>query len=111
MAWGEGGGANNSDVPVQVSGLSGVTAIAAAGGHSLALLSSGKVMAWGENEYGVLGDGNTEDSQTPVLVKGLSEVVAISEGASHNLALLADGTVMAWGQKRLGAARRWLRQR
>jgi hypothetical protein len=97
MTWGAGGGANNSDVPVQVSGLSSVTAIAAAGGHSLALLSNGKVMAWGENEYGELGDGTTEDSQTPVPVKGLSEVVAIADGADHNLALLADGTVMAWG--------------
>jgi alpha-tubulin suppressor-like RCC1 family protein len=102
MAWGAGGGANNSDVPAPVSGLSGVTAIAADGGHSLALLSNGKVMAWGENEYGELGDGNTEDSQTPVPVKGLSEVVAIADGADHNLALLADGTVMAWGENDWG---------
>jgi alpha-tubulin suppressor-like RCC1 family protein len=92
----------DSDVPVPVSGLSEVTAIAADGGHSLALLSNGTVMAWGENEYGELGDGTVTNSEVPVRVRGLSEVVAIADGASHNLALLSNGTVMAWGQNDWG---------
>jgi hypothetical protein len=115
MAWGannEGqlgdGSTAGTNVPIQVSGLSGVTAISAGGcgafpeGHSLALLSNGRVMAWGDNQYGQLGDGNTVNSDVPVDVSGLSEVVAISAGEFFSLALLKDGTVVAWGRNDIG---------
>jgi alpha-tubulin suppressor-like RCC1 family protein len=76
-----------SDVPVAVSGVSGVTAITAGARHSLALLSNGTVMAWGENEYGELGDGSIARSdEVPVAVSGLSGVAGISAGGLHDLA-------------------------
>jgi LPXTG-motif cell wall-anchored protein len=80
--------------PVQVRGLSGVTAIAAGGSHDLALKGGGTVWAWGS---GWLGDGTTADSVTPVQVRGLSSVTAIAAGGPHSLALKQDGTVWAWG--------------
>ena len=86
-----------STTPVPVSGLSGVTAIAAGWIHNLALLSSGTVMAWGNNESGHLGNGTTSNSDVPVAVSGLSGVTAIAAGEFHSLALLSNGTVMAWG--------------
>jgi len=46
-----------SKTPVAVSGLSGVTTVAARGAHSLALLENGAVMSWGDNKNGQLGDG------------------------------------------------------
>ncbi len=107
MAWGDNesgqlgdGTTDNSDVPVPVSGLGGVvTAIAAAtgGSHSLALLSSGAVMAWGANGEGQLGDGSTKGSDVPVYVSGLGGVSAVAAGEASSLALLSDGTVMSWG--------------
>jgi alpha-tubulin suppressor-like RCC1 family protein len=86
-----------SRVPVAVSELSGVTAVAAGGEHSLALLSNGTVMAWGSNREGQLGTGNTTSSRVPVAVPGLSGVTAVAAGKEHSLALLSNGTVMAWG--------------
>jgi alpha-tubulin suppressor-like RCC1 family protein len=86
-----------STTPATVSGLSEVVAIAAGGYHSLALLSNGKVMAWGRNTVGQLGNGTTEDSDVPIEVKGLSGVVAISAGYAESMALLSNGKVMAWG--------------
>lgn len=84
------------------SSLSNVTAIAAGWNHSLALLSNGTVMAWGDNNAGQLGIGipaPTYMATTPVQIpaSSLSNVVAIAAGLSHSLALLANGTVMAWG--------------
>ncbi len=92
-----------SDSPVAVLGLSSVEAVAAGGEHSLALLSGGTVMAWGEDEYGQLGDGSIARSeQAPVPVSGLSGVNAISAAGENSLALLSGGTVVAWGEDRHG---------
>jgi len=52
--------------PVQVSGLAGVTAIAAGYGHNLALMPDGTVRTWGANLYGALGDGSSNVRSTPV---------------------------------------------
>ena len=57
-------------------GLSGVTAIAGGGYHTVALKSDGTVVAWGYNYYG----------QTSVPA-GLSGVTAIAAGYSHTVAL------------------------
>ncbi len=82
---------------MQVTGLSGVTAIASGDFYTMALKSDGLVWAWGWNGYGQLGDGTTTDSLTPVQVIGLSQLVAISTGGLHSVALRSDGTVWVWG--------------
>jgi alpha-tubulin suppressor-like RCC1 family protein len=91
-----------STTPVEVNELSGVTAVAAGFGHSLALLEGGTVRAWGANGSGQLGDGTNTGSDVPVPVKGLSGVTAVAAGFGHSLALLSNGTVMAWGDNGSG---------
>jgi uncharacterized repeat protein (TIGR02543 family) len=88
--------------PVQVTGLSDVTAIATGGYYSLALKSDGTIWAWGVNESGELGDGTTTDRYMPVQVAGLTDVIAIAAGGSHSLAVKQDGTVWAWGKNTYG---------
>jgi parallel beta-helix repeat protein len=95
---------NNSNVPVQVkdpddlSGfLTGVTAIAGGGSHTIALKNDGTVWAWGNNDYGILGDGTNTDSNVPVQVSNLTDVIEIAAGGLHTIALKKDGTVWAWG--------------
>jgi alpha-tubulin suppressor-like RCC1 family protein len=96
MAWGEnelgelgdGSIVRSEETPVAVSGLSGVSAIAAGGQHSMALLGSGAVMTWGEDKFGELGDGLAgEPSDVPVAVGALREAKGIAAGGSHDLAL------------------------
>jgi len=87
-----------SNVPVPVSGVSGASAIAAGATHALALLGDGTVMAWGEDNYGELGNGVFQaKQQTPVSVGGLSGVTAVSAGGQDSAALLSSGSVMTWG--------------
>jgi alpha-tubulin suppressor-like RCC1 family protein len=82
--------------------LSGVTAIAISEDTGLAL-SGGKVLAWGDDADGALGDGTTKGADAPVEVQGLSkEVTAIAGGSRFSLALLKGGTVAAWGDNELG---------
>lgn len=66
--------------------LTGATAIAAGGYHSLALLSSGRVAAWGYSNNG----------QTNVPV-ALTNATAIAAGLYHSIALQSNGTVLGWG--------------
>src|SRR6266508_3833645 len=62
------GTTTNRSTPVQASGLTGVTAIAAGWNHTLALKGDGTVWAWGYNGDGQLGDGTTTNRSTPVQV-------------------------------------------
>ncbi len=80
--------------------LSGVTAIAAGGYHSLAVLSDGTVVAWGYNSSGQLGDaasGSGADSAYPVPVSSLTNAVSVAAGQYFSLALTASGSVYGWG--------------
>ena len=78
--------------------LQGVTALASGSFSSLALLSDGRVITWGPNFSGQLGNGTTADSLVPVLVPGLSGAVDIAAGFDHAHVVLVDGTMYAWGQ-------------
>jgi alpha-tubulin suppressor-like RCC1 family protein len=109
LAWGDnssgqlGNGTTlGSSTPVAVSLPSGTTVTAIAGGniHSLALTSTGQVLAWGDNIQGELGNGTTNRSTTPVLVSlplGTT-ATAIACGGQHSLALTSTGQVLAWGR-------------
>jgi alpha-tubulin suppressor-like RCC1 family protein len=96
------GTTESSDMPLEVTGLSDVVAVAGGRRHGLALLKNGTVKAWGENFYGQLGNGTKANSYVPVPVSGLSEVADVAAGESHSLALLKNGTVMAWGENGSG---------
>jgi alpha-tubulin suppressor-like RCC1 family protein len=113
-----------STKPVKVEGLSEVTAISAGGLHALALLSSGRVKAWGDDQYGELGNGTeggpegcTDDifegiiegagcSRTAIEVSEFDQaaVAGIAGGAFHSLAWGPPGPVVTSVAPTLGSA-------
>jgi alpha-tubulin suppressor-like RCC1 family protein len=111
LAWGRNpsgqlgdGTTTQRNTPVQVTGLgsgSGVIAVSAGNGHTLALKANGTVLGWGRNTVAQVGDGTTTQRPTPVQVVGLgpvSGVGAIAAGEAHNLALKTNTTsVVSWG--------------
>ncbi|MBI2345743.1 MAG: hypothetical protein HYV03_02415, partial [Deltaproteobacteria bacterium] len=89
--------------PANVGFLTGVTAIAGAGTHALALKDDGTVWTWGTNLKGQLGDGTATSRWTPVQVVGvggigfLNDVVTLAGGGMHSWVMKSDGAVFAWG--------------
>ncbi|ORJ53140.1 beta-propeller fold lactonase family protein, partial [Geothermobacter hydrogeniphilus] len=87
--------------------LTGIRAVAAGLDHSLALTEDGRVLAWGGNAHGQLGDGSRVNHPKPTPVTDaagtpLTEVVAIAAGYGHSLALRRDGSLFAWGGNWMG---------
>nr|WP_282452770.1 hypothetical protein [Lysobacter sp. CAU 1642] len=63
------GSSGNSTIPVDVSGLtSGVSSIGVGHNHGCAKLPDGTLQCWGENNFGMLGDGTTTNASSPVQV-------------------------------------------
>jgi len=92
----------DSSIPVEVSGLSNATAVVAGGNDSCALLSTGHIDCWGENDYGQLGDSTTVNSSTPVAVSGITNGVAITTGGYASCVALSNGHVDCWGENAAG---------
>lgn len=86
----------------QTHNIFNAKAVAAGARHSLALKNDGTVWAWGDNDFGQLGNNSIVDELEPIQVLGLTDIIAISAGFMHNLALKNDGTVWAWGTNGYG---------
>lgn len=104
---GNGSQVQKSDTPVQVTGLSEVIAISAAGNFNIALEADGTVWTWGINDFGQLGNGDSTNSNVPVQVKSsdssnFAHVKLIKAGRYHGLAVKDDDTVWAWGLNNFG---------
>ena len=102
---GQSGSGERSSVPVEVLGINDATAIAAGYDHSCALLQTGTITCWGNNEDGQLGNGQSgEDtiSSVPVEVLGINDATAIAAGGRHSCALRRTGTITCWGNNFTG---------
>ena len=70
--------------------------------HTCALLSIGRVMCWGYNHEGQLGDGTTVDQSTPIAVSGITTATGMDAGASQTCAIVAGSGVKCWGLNNYG---------
>ena len=66
-----------------------------------------RLVSWGSNSNGQLGNNSTTNSSVPVSVIGPGvlagkTIIAFAEGWNHNLILHSDGTMAAWGSNSNG---------
>jgi RCC1 and BTB domain-containing protein len=68
------------------------------------LTNCGEVYAWGENDFGQIGNGFNDNQLKPIKVKGFNNerVVMISCGCEHSMALTECGHVYSWGYNDFG---------
>lgn len=114
FAWGRGlhgelgdGAAVNRNLPVAVDTAAlapGERFVDVSSGyeHAVAATDQGRVLAWGSNVEGQVGNGTTDSASTPQIVDlaatpAGSAVVDVEAGAFHNLALDEAGRAIAWG--------------
>jgi len=90
---------------VQVGGLSVWTRISTAFAHTAAIQSNGTLWAWGDNQWGELGNNSTTGSgvKSPIQVGTASNWAQISCGyGSFTAAIQSNGTLWTWGLNSYG---------
>jgi alpha-tubulin suppressor-like RCC1 family protein len=62
-----------------------------------------ELYAWGNNQYGRLGLGDTVSRSSPVQVGNLTNWALVSGGSNFCAAIKTDGTLWTWGYNNFGA--------
>ena len=93
---GNGATANQSLVPVSVSGLTGAVQLDLGDHHSCARTMAGGLRCWGSNTGGRLGDGTSIQRTTPV-DPFTSGITTFSTGSDFTCAINTAGELLCWG--------------
>jgi len=112
-AWGRNnnfqlGTGNNTVRSSPVSVIGGFTdwcQVSAGFGNTFAIRTGGTLWAWGQGNYGQLGDGTATGKCSPVsVVGGFTDwcQVSVHSNGFHTHAIRTNGTLWAWGSASLG---------
>lgn len=67
--------------------------------HTVALSKDGEIWAWGNGEYGRLGDGESDTCEVPEPIEFFADenIVSIAAGRDFTFALTDKGEFYSWG--------------
>jgi alpha-tubulin suppressor-like RCC1 family protein len=101
---GSGGAGVYSATPVQVTGITTASAVAAGNESTCALLSNGRVQCWGRNHRGQIGNGTSGSISAivPQTVTGVSGAVEVEVGQDFACARLSTRIMYCWGANNFG---------
>lgn len=95
-----GTGAAEEDVlvPTAVTGDHRFQSVDAGWHHTCGVTVEGRVLCWGYNADGQLGDGSSTSRAEPGAVVGDTLFEAVSAGGAHTCAVAVDGAAFCWGR-------------
>jgi len=76
--------------------------ISAGSGFSVGIKTDGSLWAWGDNQFGQLGIGNTTNQAYPVKVGNDYNWYSVVAGYNRVFAIKLDGTLWGWGDNNAG---------
>lgn len=77
--------------------MEGIVSVSAGRTHALAVTTEGKVVAWGSNGYGQLGNGETVfETEKPVAVSGMNNALSVTVGGGGSFALVVKSDHSLW---------------
>ena len=92
----------NDYSPIQIGTDTNWVSIEMGYSHTVATKSNGTLWAWGYNNYGQLGQGDTTQRTAPTQIGTETEWVSVAAGDYHTIAVKSDGTLMVWGYNTAG---------
>src|SRR3989339_779091 len=111
LCWGYGdsgrlgdGEIDNNLEPNLTTDFSAYTSVSVGSIHTCGIRANdSRVLCWGDNYYGQLGNGTTTDSIIPILTSDSSAYSSISAGRLHTCGIRAnDSRVLCWGESDYG---------
>lgn len=87
---------------LNLADLYDVADLSATYNHTCAVRSNGKIVCWGSNSSGQLGDGTTTNRWRPTEVVGIDNAVQVAAGIDRTCATLSTGQAKCWGAGMLG---------
>lgn len=77
--------------------MEGIVSVSAGRTHALAVTTEGKVVAWGSNGAGQLGNGETVfETEKPVAVTGMNNALSVTAGGGGSFALVVKSDHSLW---------------
>jgi hypothetical protein len=87
----------------RVAGGNRFIAISAGNHHTCAIaVGTRKMLCWGDNSSGQLGNATSADQPTPVAVSGDLSFAVVSAGEGYTCGVTVQGTAYCWGQNLAG---------
>jgi alpha-tubulin suppressor-like RCC1 family protein len=95
--------------PLAVSGNQAFYSVVAGPSHTCGRARDGRILCWGRNNQGQLGNGTTTNQSRPVVATGVNGLVGLHTFGSHTCGVTANGDAWCWGANtdgQLGDAKR-----
>jgi alpha-tubulin suppressor-like RCC1 family protein len=84
--------------PRQVGALTNWAKVSVSDQFSVAIKTDGTLWAWGDNNYGQLGQNNTINRNSPVQIGALTNWAKVQTMFHGSVAIKTDGTLWSWGR-------------